>query len=140
MDIDKLKAQLKRHEGIRLYPYPDTAIPPRITIGVGRNLTDRGISMVTVEQMLDEDVQLVLVELIKLSWFNTLNEVRQRVIADMAFNMGVPGLFKFYHMIVAILAENYTEAAHQMLDSEWAKQVGLRANELANMMRSGVDV
>lgn len=137
MDIDKLKAQLKRHEGIRLYPYLDTA--GKITIGVGRNLTDVGISPTTVEQLLYEDIARIMIDLVKLPWFTTLNDVRQRVIADMAFNMGVPGLFKFYHMIVAILAENYTEAAHQMLDSEWAKQVGLRANELANMMRSGVD-
>lgn len=138
MDIDKLREQLKRHEGIRLYPYIDTV--GKTTIGVGRNLTDRGITPVTVLQMLDEDVQLILAELIKLPWFNTLSEVRQRVIADMAFNMGVPKLLTFYHMIVAILAENYIEAAHQMLDSQWAQQVGLRANELANMMRSGIDV
>lgn len=137
MDINKLKAQLKRHEGIRLYPYIDTA--GKTTIGVGRNLTDVGISPTTVEQLLDEDIARVMIDLVKLPWFTTLNDVRQRVIADMAFNIGVPGLFKFYHMIVAILTENYTEAAHQMLDSEWAKQVGLRANELANMMRSGVD-
>lgn len=138
LDYERLKEQLKRHEGIRLYPYVDTA--GKLTIGVGRNLTDRGVTPATVEQMLNEDVAICVSELLKQPWYGALSNVRQRVIINMAFNMGVPRLLEFRKMIVAIIAKDFEGAAYEILDSETGRREALRANELANMMRSGNDV
>jgi lysozyme len=66
-----------------------------------------------------------------------LDEIRQRVIIDMAFNMGVPRLNKFKKMWKAIEEENFEEAKIQMLDSRWASQVGNRAVRLSNAMETG---
>ena len=63
--------------------------------------------------------------------------IRQRVIIDMAFNMGVPRLNKFVKMWKAIDEQDFAEAKVQMLDSRWANQVGNRAVRLSNAMETG---
>ena len=72
-------------------------------------------------------------------WFTTLDKIRQKVIIDMAFNLGMNGLISFENMIQALVEKNYDEAADEMLDSLWAEQVGNRADRLAQMMRTGKD-
>lgn len=128
--------QLKLHEGVEKYPYTDTV--GKTTIGVGRNLTDRGISTATIEQMLVEDIELVQRELDKHypDWCK-LSEKRQRVLIDMCFNMGMPKLNTFSKFWKAVKAGRYVEASNEMIDSRWSKQVGQRAHTLANMMIEG---
>jgi lysozyme len=134
----KLRVQLTQHEGRRQFPYLDTA--GKITIGVGRNLTDAGISEYLVDRMLDEDIGRAFDDLRRsLPWFGGLDDVRQRVLLDMCFNMGITRLMGFQRMLQAVQARRYDEAAAQMLDSRWATQVGQRATRLAQMMRSGQD-
>jgi lysozyme len=135
---EELKEQLVRHEGLRLKPYLDTAVPPRMTIGCGRNLTDRGISHATAEQMLEEDIDLVLSELEdKLPFFEKLDPVRQRVLADMCFNLGIGGLLGFHNTLKLVEEGKFDAAATNMLLSRWSQQVGPRAHTLARMMREG---
>jgi lysozyme len=128
--------QLKLHEGVEKYPYVDTV--GKMTIGVGRNLTDRGISTATIEQMLIEDIELVQDELDKLhpDWCK-LSEKRQRVLIDMCFNLGAPRLNTFTKFWKALKSHRYTEASQEMLDSKWANQVGQRAHTLSKMMNEG---
>lgn len=135
VDREKLKQQLIKHEGLRLFPYVDTV--DKITIGIGRNLTDRGVSSVIAHQMLDEDIDRCIKELSGYAWFTCLNEVRQRALVDMVFNLGLTKFLTFTHLIAALTAGDYDEAAHQMIESRWATQVGIRANELANMIIKG---
>jgi len=68
-----------------------------------------------------------------------LDAVRQRVVIDMAFNIGVPRLTGFKKMWAAIHCGDYEEAALEMMDSKWARQVGRRAERLSDMMRKGTD-
>jgi lysozyme len=68
-----------------------------------------------------------------------LNDVRQRVLVDMAFSMGVVGLLNFKRTLATIQAGDYQQAATMMLDSRWAKQVGQRVERLARMMATGKD-
>lgn len=135
MNLAALRTLLVKHEGLRLFPYNDTV--GKITIGIGHNLTDLGVSEDIVEKLFTDDVSKVIAELDKFPWFTRLDDIRQMVITDMAFNLGVEGLLKFHLMIAALQVHNYEEAAHQMLNSKWAQQVGMRANELANMMIEG---
>ncbi len=68
-----------------------------------------------------------------------MDDVRQRVIVDMAFNMGLGSLSKFKNTLGHIEAGRYEEASVEMLDSKWARQVGNRAQCLSNMMKTGED-
>lgn len=72
-----------------------------------------------------------------LSWWRNLNDERQDVLVNMAYNMGVQGLLKFDHMLEACEGEDYAEAAAHMLESKWATQVSSRAKRLAKQMLTG---
>lgn len=134
--MSRLIEQLKRHEGLRLKPYRCTA--GKLTIGYGRNLDDFGITQREANLMLRQNVALVADELVaKLPVFKELNEAREHALINMAFNIGVSGLLKFKKMIAALENSDYDEAAKQMLDSKWAKQVGSRSAELARQMKTG---
>ena len=128
-------ADLKRDEGLRLKPYRDTV--GKWTIGIGRNLDDVGVSEAEAEQMLANDLDRTVADLDRnMLWWQTLDAPRRRVILNMAFNLGVGGLMKFTKTLDAVRSRDYNKAAKLMLESKWAKQVGDRANRLAEMMRS----
>ena len=118
-------------------PYTDAA--GKISIGVGRNLTDVGISEDEADYLLDNDISSILHQLVaRIAIFGSLDTTRQNVLADMAMNLGIEGLLRFHKMLAAIEAHDFEKAADEMLDSKWATQVGKRATELAAMMRTGV--
>jgi lysozyme len=136
MNIDKLAAQLERHEGLRLKPYKDTV--GKLTIGIGRNLDDRGITVSEARFLLYSDIDRVIGDLTThLSWWLELSENRKLVLADMCFNLGIAGLLKFKRTLKAVREGRYEEASVYMLESLWADQVGKRARVLAEMMRKG---
>ncbi|WP_165856748.1 glycoside hydrolase family protein [Marinobacter sp. JSM 1782161] len=135
MNRQLLRSQLERHEGLRLEPYKDTV--GKLTIGYGRNIEDNGISRDEADFMLDNDIDSIESELRRLPAYNALCASRQTVIANMAFNMGVPTLLQFRKMWAAIDSMDWARAAAEMMDSRWARQVGNRAVELSEIMRSG---
>jgi len=138
MDIDRLIAQLKVHEGVRDKVYLDTEGIE--TIGVGRNLKDKGLSEDEIDYLLQNDISEFKSGVQDTwSWWDSLDDVRQRVVVDMAFNMCLGGLSKFKKTLGHIEAGEYEEAASEMLNSRWAEQVGRRANTLSEMMRTGED-
>ena len=151
--IEKLIA----HEGLKLQVYQDTLGID--TIGIGRNLEDRGITqeelddldIPTIDHVYEygiteadavylatNDVQIVEEELVRAHpCVDRLDSVRQLILMDMAFNMGVPRLCKFIKMWNAIHEEKFDVAAKEMLDSRWANQVKSRSTKLANAMHNG---
>ena len=135
-DAEKLRAELERDEGYKDTAYLDTEGIP--TIGVGHNLTTNPVSGILIADWLTEDIAIAEQSLDNLyhPW-RGLTDVRQRVLVNMAFNMGQSRLGGFRKMWAAIRAQDYEEAAVQMLDSKWAGQVGPRAPRLADMMREG---
>lgn len=138
MNKKKMVAQLRLHEGERLKPYRCTA--GKLTIGVGRNLDDRGITSDESAYLLNNDIDSHWAELIRhLPWVETLDEIRQRVMLDMAFNLGIFGLLTFHRTLGHIKARNYALASTAMMESLWATQVGQRAKRLATMMKTGKD-
>ena len=138
VDRDAMVRQLRLHEGERLKPYRCTA--GKLTIGVGRNLEDRGISREESAMLLANDIADMERELQRaLPWVARLDEVRARVLVDMAFNMGIVGLLNFKRTLATVEAGDYQQAATMMLDSKWAKQVGGRAERLSRMMLTGKD-
>ena len=133
--IEQLRKMLIRHEDLRLKPYKDSV--GKLTIGVGRNLDDKGITEAEAMLLLSNDIGDALSDAKKFAWFSDLNSPRQDVVVDMMFNLGLTRFSGFKKMIAAIEHGNFPEAADQMLDSKWARQVGLRASELSQMMRTG---
>jgi lysozyme len=135
--LDHLRQQLHRDEGLRLMPYTDTV--GKLTIGVGRNLTDRGISDDEAQYLLDNDIAICIGELRSAyPWFDRLDEARQGVLVNMCFNLGMPKLAKFGTTLGLVRTGKYPQAAVAMLQSKWAQQVGNRAVRLAEQMRDGV--
>ena len=138
IDREALVRQLRLHEGERLVPYRCTA--GKLTIGVGRNLEDRGITAQESAYLLNNDITSTQAALLKaLPWVGELDDVRQRVLIDMAFNMGMGTLLTFKNTLGAIRAGDYQRGAAMMLDSRWARQVGQRAERLSRMMATGKD-
>lgn len=125
---------LIKHEGVKLHPYKDTA--DKVSIGVGRNLTDRGISKEEALYLLRNDIQDSIDDCTRLfSFFKELSEVRKMVLIDMMFNLGAARIMKFSRFIEALKAKDWVKASKEMLDSVWAMQVGKRAQRLAYMMQ-----
>ena len=149
--------KLIEHEGMVLNVYKDTLGID--TIGIGRNLKDRGISKEELAYLdipnIDavyqhgiteadarflamNDIKIVEDELCRVhTCVEELDSVRQLILMDMAFNMGVPRLCKFKKMWNAIHEGNFEAASYEMLDSRWARQVGRRANKLSDAMKTG---
>lgn len=127
--------QLRRDEGSRNFPYGDTI--GKLTIGVGHNLTDKGLTADQIQIILQDDVSEIQVSLSALSWYAGMDGVRQAVIVNMAFNMGTIGLLNFHKMIGWIYVGKYDEAAAEMLRSKWAGEVGARAERLSKQLATG---
>ena len=138
MNKNRFIKQMRFHEGVRNKVYKDHLGIE--TVGVGRNLVDRGLSDEEVDYLLGNDITIVENELDNgLSWWRDLDEVRQRALADLAFNMGLPRLHGFVKMLDALQRRDYHAAADELLDSKYAKQVGERSNRVAEMIRTGAD-
>lgn len=136
MNRDKLKELLIYHEGLKLKPYKDSV--GKLTIGVGRNLEDVGITEQEALYLLDNDISKVVSYCrTAFPWFNGLCDTRQNVVASLIFNIGAKGFSEFKKLIAAIERQDFDAAANEMKLSRWASQVGKRAVELADMMRSG---
>lgn len=148
----KLVKELRRDEGEKLIAYRDSL--GYWTIGVGHLIDPvkgadpapfgidlrhgTAITRNQSEMLLLQDIKEKKAELDKkLAWWRNLTDARQRVILNMAFNLGVGGLLGFKNTLAAISVGDYEAAAANMLKSKWAKQVGQRANRLATMMVNG---
>ena len=126
---------LKRDEGFRSKPYKDSV--GKLTIGYGRNLDDMGINKAEAKQFLLQDIAEACVSLSAFYWYNRLSKNRKRALINMMFNLGATKFRKFKKMIAAFEACNYSLAADEALDSKWAKQVGSRAERIADLIRQG---
>ena len=133
---DQLRVQLAVDEGRRGKPYRDTV--GKLTIGVGRNLDDVGLSPDEIGLLLENDINRAEAAAMRLvPGFALLSDARKCVIVNMAFNMGAGTLATFTSTLSAINRGQWRQAAAGMRDSLWAKQVGARAERLAKMMEQG---
>jgi lysozyme len=140
-----LLAELRRDEGVRYVEYPDSKGIP--TTGVGHNLRisplpagwTYPLSDDRVDQLLTGDLGDTFAQLnASLSWWTTLDDVRQRVIANMCFNMGISDLLDFHNTLAAMQCGSYAIAAAGMKASKWYGEVGARAARLCSAMETGV--
>lgn len=127
---------LKRHEGLRLFPY--LCPSGKTTIGWGRNLTDRGITNAGAGFMLHEDIaearRRLLTSARTRAIYMPLSTARKIVLVDMAVNLGFAGLLSFRRMWSALSGGDFREAANEILDSQYARQLPERSEENAGIM------
>lgn len=134
--IASLKDQLLRDEELRLKPYTDSM--GKLTIGVGRNLSGKGISLQEAQMLLANDIAAATADLqAALPWTADLDEVRKGALLNMTFNLGIGGLAEFRDFLGKMQAGNFAAAAGAMLDSLWARQVGARATRLSVQIQTG---
>ena len=129
---------LKRDEGCRLTAYKDTV--GVWTVGYGHAHVAPGTvwTQAQADDTLAADIAIAVHDLdFRLPWWRKLDDVRQDVLAELAFNIGVEGLLGFHNTLAFVEAGNYAAASGGLLASRWAKQVGARATRLAAMMKSG---
>jgi lysozyme len=144
MAVTPLETLILKHEGLRLLPYDDatgkavtpaTPLQGKLTIGVGRNLTDVGISHAEAMRLLKTDLQQAENKAHQYKFFQGLSKSRQAVVVSMVFNIGSIGSFVKFR--AALSVKDYALAAEEMLDSAWHRQVGKRAEDLARIMVTG---
>lgn len=132
---DEAKDQLIKHEGFKLYPYRCTS--GKLTIGIGRNLQDKGITKSEALFLFYNDLNECIADCTKIFgkevWDN-LSSAQQLVLVDMRFNLGPTRIRDFKNTISLIKAGHFDKASVEMLNSLWAKQVPARAKELARML------
>ena len=136
--MNKLIAQLKRHEGVRSHAYKCSA--NMITVAVGRNIDENGglgLSVDEIEYLLENDIKRCKQELISFPWFAEIDSVRQDALVNLCFNLGMTRLLGFKNALTAMSVGDYDKAADKFMDSRWAEQVGSRADEVCEMIRTG---
>ncbi len=136
MNLKKLIDQLSIDEGRKARIYTDSV--GKLTIGVGRNLSDRALFEDEIDLMLKNDIGLCEKQLDEnLPWWREMNDARQNVLLNLCFNLGIGGLLGFKNTLSFMRAGRYDATAQGMLNSLWARQVGSRAIRLAAIMRTG---
>ena len=145
MNTEIIKAALVRDEGRRNRLYNDADGKPyissvgKLTIGVGHNIEDRGLSNRIISLVLEEDIAECVSDLTaSFPWFASLDEVRQHVMLNMRFQLGPARFRQFKKMLAAMERKDYPAAADSMRFSAWAEQVPNRAHRLIEEMRTGV--
>lgn len=135
MDNAKAAAYIRRYEGFSKLPYKCPT--GHLTIGYGHNL-ENGISEKVALFILQEDLSRAE-RAVKdaFPWWWKLDDARQFVLVDMAFNMGQAGLKGFKKMLAAIESGDFDKAAEEMLDSKYGRQVVHRARLNAEIMKTG---
>ena len=130
LEIEKI---ILRHEGFRAKPYKCTA--GKLTVGIGRNLEDRGITKDEAMILLRNDIAECEADLFRIfpKLFD-LSDNRRWALIDMRFNLGPERFRLFTRMIKAVKANDFIEAARQARDSMWYRQVGCRGDEVVAMI------
>jgi lysozyme len=136
--MSKLVEMLRLHEGVRYKVY--LCSEGYETIGVGRNISEGGLGLSKdeVDYLLVNDIKRVQDELTRsYSWFARLDDVRRDAMVDICFNIGLTRLRGFVNALAAMSRSQYEIAADEFMDSRWSQQVGNRAVEVTDMIRTG---
>ena len=143
MDMDRLLASVKKHEGYRNKVYLDTL--GKRTVGVGHLCVedfwedDKEYEEKFLMTILEHDLQTAIKgakDLMSEHGCMDIDEVAEEIIIEMIFQLGKTGVSKFRNMWKALSELNYVGASYEMLDSRWAKQTPNRAKGMADTMKS----
>jgi lysozyme len=122
---------LKTNEGYRGMPYKCAAGKDTIGYGCRLPLSKKESELILRYRLYKTKRQLAK----RLSdvWYSFPKNVKE-VLLEMAYQMGVAGLFKFKNTMVFIRSMDFDAASKEMLDSQWARRYKTRAIKLSNKM------
>jgi lysozyme len=129
-----LRDLLIDHEGVSYKPYVDTV--GKLTIGVGRNLTDVGLSHDEVVYLLESDIRRATALAEQFPWFSSLDEIRQAAVIDLCFNLGNK-IAHFVNFASAMKVNAFDVAGDELMDSLWYRQVTRRGPRIVGMIKTG---
>lgn len=138
---DESRGQLLQYlvvsEGLRLKPYTDTV--GKLSIGIGRNLTDVGISAMEAYDLCNHDIDRAEAAVLKrYPWILDHDPVRQAVIVELMFNMGPASLATFVNTLRAFQRKDYPAVAEGLRKSKWHRQVqASRSTRIIQMVETG---
>ena len=133
---EQMARLIRRREGLSFQAYRCPS--GKLTIGYGHNLDARGISLEAAELLLRQDIEIAFKQVKNtFPWWAKLTDARLFVLVDMVYNMGLSAVCGFKKMLAAIDGGDYETAANELLNSRYARQVGIRAHENAAMIKSG---
>jgi lysozyme len=119
-----LTAELTTDEGRRALPYTDTK--GYLSIGIGRNLTGRGLEPEEIDYLFSNDVGACCATMDRqIPWWRSLPPTKQRVMINLCF-MGWGSLSTFKRFLAAMQGQDWQEASEELVDSDWYRQVGTR--------------
>ena len=136
IDLERLTRSIEGHEGYRDKAYQDTE--GVWTIGYGTNLQTLQIDEATGRRWLIDHIDDAIRAAKRFPEYRDLDtKARREVFVEMVYNMGPSRVAGFKNMLSAIRRNDWADAAEEMLDSKWARQVGRRARTLSELMRNG---
>ncbi|MFA7212178.1 MAG: glycoside hydrolase family protein [Bacteroidales bacterium] len=145
-----LKQLLTKHEGRKNKPYKDTK--GLATIGIGHNIDAKGlpddieafleangyITDEMIDRLYEMDISDAITDAIRLyPALKSFSEPRIFALIDFVFNVGYKTASTFKNTNKAINEERWDDAADGLLASKYARQVGRRARDVAEMLRDG---
>lgn len=146
IDRERLRTQLAKHEGNKNFVYDDVTGKPigegtfvrgKPTIGVGRNLQERGLSEDEIRYLLDNDINDAAMYVHRYPWFVNLDGVRQNAVAELMFNLG-PTKFAGFKKFIGFMNESrWAQAGEELKRSLWYTQVKGRADTIIKMITTG---
>lgn len=109
----------------------------KVTIGVGRNLTDVGLSESEIHYLLENDVERAIEHaLFMFPTFSSYPEDVQRVVVNVIFHLGVAGFNTFRRFISKIKSHSWDGAADELLNSKAARQTPERFKRHSDLLKS----
>jgi lysozyme len=121
------------------------------TVGYGQTGPTVGPNTVVTQEEADDflaqRIQTIQRQFdLAIPWWRSLNDARQDVFVNLAYNLGVHGLLEWEHFLLAVKLGHWDTARIEMVGlpgqpDKWALQVGHhRAFNLADQLASGVRV
>ncbi len=135
-----LVQQIVKHEGEEQYAYNDSR--GYVTIGIGRNIDRRcenGLSKDEIYYLLNNDLRACIAKIDSYIWYINSDEIRQGVLIELCFNMGLDNLLKFHDFLNFMQQKNYVGASQSLLDSAWSKEVQkTRVDDIIARLKNGI--
>ena len=137
------KSELKADESLRLKAYKDKY--GKWTIGYGHTTDEDTVDANTVitlhqaEEIFEVDFEQAVTEAKEaVPFFDALDGPRKGAMVNMAFQMGFKGLSAFHGTLAAMDAQDWDQAAKNIMNSKYAKKDSpARAARIAYRVRTG---
>lgn len=134
-NMQMLQQELEEDEGRRNKPYADTL--GLTSIGIGRNLTGRGISDDEIDYLFHNDVELCADIMDRnIPWWRTLPPTKQRVMINLCF-MGWASFSQFHKFLTYMQVGRWIDASHELENSKWYQQVRSRGPRVIARLLQG---